>query len=150
VELSASDWDPVDRQTARYPIEASRIQLSGCATVEYTLTPNNEITDVNVISASHKSFAKEAQKAVTKWNFDSIDSALTSKDVEMQTKFQFCSGDNVSACATAKKTVCKGEGEDVIAVVDYNVDTRDIDERARTYGSPFSALERRFFKAIND
>jgi TonB family protein len=121
--LSSSAWEAVDRATARYPLEASMRQMSGCATVKYTLMPNNQIYNVNVVAASHKSFAKEAQNAVKSWHFETFKGSLTDKEIETQTRFQFCTNGNLDACALSNQSICTGE--DVITVVSNSSDSSD-------------------------
>lgn len=115
-------WELVDRDTARFPSALSKRKTNGCATVEYTLTPTNEIKNVNVVSASRSKFAKEAQKAITKWDFKKVEGQLTQTEVTTQTRFEFCIASNAAECLAKRKSFCKGN--DVIAVV-LNQDKTD-------------------------
>ncbi len=138
VSLSASTWQSIDRSTARYPSEASTRKISGCATVKYTLSPENQISNINVVAASHKSFAREAHKAVKSWNFESIKTSITDKEIETQTRFQFCTNKRKD-CASVTQNVCNGD--DVIAVIASDKRTSGLTSKGTSLNSTYRLVD---------
>lgn len=110
-------WATINRNTARYPIIAKQSNINGCATVEYTLTPSNQITNINVVSASNNYFAQAARSAIDRWDLSTVEGQLDDADVVIQTRFEFCNEDSAPNCGTqpVSESFCKGD--DVIAVV---------------------------------
>lgn len=129
--LPKTVWELVDRDTARFPTYLSKENTGGCATVEYTLTPENQITDVNVVSASRSYFAKAAHNAIKKWDFKAVEGPLTLTEITTQTRFEFCIASSVAECLSEPESFCSGE--DVIAVVARERANDETLERAWTY-----------------
>ena len=38
--------------------------IEGCATIEYVITPQNEVKDINVVASTSKYFAKAAENVI--------------------------------------------------------------------------------------
>jgi len=120
IELTADKyWSSVDRNTANYPLVAKNQRLAGCATVEYTLTPANEITNINVVSASNNYFAQAARSAINRWDLNAVKGQMSETNITTQTRFEFCPSDSDSAEACQKRTASQSycKGEDVVAVL---------------------------------
>ena len=47
-EIQSAKWQQLQRFVARYPISAATGSIDGCATVEYVITPQNEIKDLKL------------------------------------------------------------------------------------------------------
>ncbi len=52
-----------------YPYEMSRAGISGSVTVEFIISSNGDVTQVQVIKSTHREFEGPAQQAVMKWKF---------------------------------------------------------------------------------
>ncbi len=97
-ELQSERWKGLDRFPARYPEKAAFGGIEGCATIEYVVTPHNEIKDIVVVAASKKYFANSAKKVVKNWKWSDLPKNLTSKPVKTQTRFDFCLVQPDSSC----------------------------------------------------
>jgi hypothetical protein len=89
-ELNTSKWSQLNRTPARYPIHAVIKSIEGCATIEYVITSQNEIKDVNVIASTNKYFAKAAVNVIENWNWLELPQRTISQAVKTQTRFDFC------------------------------------------------------------
>jgi TonB family protein len=67
--MESSKWSQLNRFPARYPIKAARKFIEGCATIEYVLTPQNEIKDVRIIASTKKYFADAAKDVIKNWDW---------------------------------------------------------------------------------
>ena len=75
-ELLSEKWDKLERFPPLYPIEDARAGKEGCASVEYVITPNNEIKDIKIVSSTSKHFAKQAKLNVKKWKWSALSMSL--------------------------------------------------------------------------
>lgn len=89
-ELISSKWSQLNRFPARYPIKAARKSIEGCATIEYVVTPQNEIKDVRVIVSTKKYFAEAAEDVIKNWNWSELPKNILAQPVKTQTRFDFC------------------------------------------------------------
>lgn len=128
-ELSVTDglmttvqWQALPRVEPAYPIEAARDGKEGCATLEYVITPDYQITDVRIVETTARYFAREAQKSLPRWQWQSMPAGLISTAVKTQTRFEFCLENKEGRCAPeqlAERNACSGT--DVLPVVGYRV-----------------------------
>jgi len=110
----------LNRFPPKYPLKEASSGVQGCATIEYVLTANRKITDVSVIDATNKNFAKEAKKVVTKWDWNSLGTNTFETPIKLQTRFEFCLDDGHGSCNISKlmkHSACSGE--DVIGSIGY-------------------------------
>lgn len=63
-EIQSSKWSQLDRFPARYPKKAVMKSIEGCATIEYVITPQNEVKDINLVASTSKYFAKAAENVI--------------------------------------------------------------------------------------
>lgn len=89
-ELQSEKWKGLNRFPARYPEKATFGGVEGCATIEYVVTPQNEVKDIIVVAASKKYFANSAAKVVKNWKWSILPKNLTSEPIKTQTRFDFC------------------------------------------------------------
>ena len=109
-ELQSSKWTELVRFPARYPESAAMNSRDGCATVEYVLTPQNEVKDIKVITATEKQFGIEAAKAVKSWKWSELPKGIITQAVKTQTRFDFCFDKPNQSCTTiTPKYSCPGE-----------------------------------------
>ncbi len=120
---SATLVEQIKRFPPRYPITQAKAGKQGCATVEYVITPKNEVSDVKVLDASHADFAKEAQAVVSKWRWQQLPDDAITVPTKIQTRFEFCLAARTGQCDMEKlvaKTQCRGT-EDVMASIGMKV-----------------------------
>lgn len=120
--LATAQWQALSRVEPMYPIEAARDGKMGCATLEYVITPDYQITDVRIVETTARYFAREAEKSLQKWQWQSMPAGLISTAVKTQTRFEFCLENQEGRCAAeqlANHNVCSGT--DVMPVVGYRV-----------------------------
>ncbi|RUO59543.1 energy transducer TonB [Pseudidiomarina insulisalsae] len=109
-ELQADKWSELVRFPARYPQSAVLNGTEGCATVEYVITPENEIEDIRVTLATNREFAIAAAKVVQKWKWADLPTNIISEPVRTQTKFDFCFNKGNQSCTfVAADYSCPGE-----------------------------------------
>ncbi|WP_158100490.1 energy transducer TonB [Neiella marina] len=96
--LQTEQWSGLERFPARYPEKAAMNGEEGCATVEYVISPANEVTNVQIIAASNRHFGKSAKAVVENWKWSSLAKGLTSTPVKTQTRFDFCFESADSQC----------------------------------------------------
>lgn len=89
-EMRSSKWSQLNRFPARYPVEAAQKSIEGCATIEYVVTPQNEIKDVRVIVSTRKYFADAAEYVIKNWNWSELPKNILTQPVKTQTRFDFC------------------------------------------------------------
>jgi len=102
----------------RYPKQQAINAREGCATIEYVVGTDREVTAVEVVSATNKDFAREASKVVRRWKWQSVSETAFQAPLKFQTRFEFCLENGNGNCADsvlATKDQCTGN--DVIAVV---------------------------------
>ena len=63
--LQQSNWQALKRFAPRYPEKDAIKGKEGCAVVEYVITPQYELKDIKVITATGDRFAKQARRAKT-------------------------------------------------------------------------------------
>lgn len=98
-ELKSSKWSQLNRFPARYPIKAAMKSIEGCATIEYVITPQNEIKDVNVITSTNTLFAKAATNVIKNWQWAELPKSILTQPVKTQTRFDFCFDKPNQPCA---------------------------------------------------
>jgi len=89
-ELKSVKWSQLTRFPARYPIKAAMKSIEGCATIEYVITPKNEIKDINVITSTNYLFAKAAKHVIKNWTWTELPENILTQPVKTQTRFDFC------------------------------------------------------------
>ena len=121
-ELLSEKWQGLERFPPPYPIENARAGKEGCASVEYVITPSNEIENIKVISSTNKHFAKQAKLNVKDWKWSQLASNILQKPIKTTTQFQFCleTGDgHCSDKSSFRNSQCTGE--DVIYSIAYKI-----------------------------
>jgi periplasmic protein TonB len=88
--MTSAKWSQLNRFPARYPVKAAQNSIDGCATIEYVVTPQNEIKDLKVIASTHKYFADAAANVVKNWNWSELPKNILTQPVKTQTRFDFC------------------------------------------------------------
>lgn len=89
-EIQSSKWNQLNRFPARYPKQAVIKSIEGCATVEYVITPQNEVKDITVIASTSKLFSKAAVDVIKKWKWSELPKSILPQPVKTQTRFDFC------------------------------------------------------------
>lgn len=98
--IQSPKWQNLDRFSARYPKQAVIKAIEGCATIEYVITPENEIKDITVIASTNKHFAKAAAAVINKWHWSALPKSIISEAVKTQTRFDFCFDQPNQPCST--------------------------------------------------
>lgn len=99
-ELQSSKWAELVRFPARYPEHAVMNSVEGCATVEYVVTPENEVTDIKVISTTEKQFGIVAANVIKNWKWSDLPKNIITQPVKTQTRFDFCFDAPNQSCTT--------------------------------------------------
>lgn len=99
-ELQSAKWADLNRFPARYPENAAINSVEGCATIEYVITPQNEVKDVEVIAATERQFGVAATRVVQNWNWSDLPEGIITKAVKTQTRFDFCFDEPNQSCKT--------------------------------------------------
>lgn len=99
--LRAPEWRSLQRYEALYPVDEARAGNSGCATVEYVITPDYRITDVKTTHSTSRHFAQQARQAITRLNFANVASGILTEPVKTRTRFEFCLQNNDGDCAVS-------------------------------------------------
>ena len=70
-DVSQLDQKPVLRVPVQptYPYEMSRAGISGTVVVEFIISVNGDVTQVQIIKSTNREFELPAQQAVLKWKF---------------------------------------------------------------------------------
>lgn len=119
-EFTTAKWKGLNRFAAKYPVEAAKDGVQGCATVEYVVTPENKITNMRVVYASHEMFAESAKNVITRWNWSKVPRYILTSDLTTQTRFEFCLQNEDGTCkAPEKEKACPGR--DVIYSVGQRI-----------------------------
>jgi len=109
-ELAQPKWADLKRFPARYPEQAVVNSLEGCATVEYVITPDNEIKDVAVVESTNRHFSVAAKDVITNWKWKDLPNNIISEPVKTQTRFDFCFDKAGQACSTMEPEYsCPGQ-----------------------------------------
>ncbi|WP_434952115.1 energy transducer TonB [Shewanella sp. HL-SH4] len=101
-ELKSSKWAELVRFPARYPESAVMNSIEGCVTVEYVVTPQNEVKDIKVITTTEKEFGLAAAKVVKSWKWSDLPKGIITQAVKTQTRFDFCFDKQNQSCTTIK------------------------------------------------
>lgn len=112
-ELKQDKWSDLNRFPPRYPEQAVMQSSEGCATVEYVITPDNELHDVRVVTATNRLFGTSATNVVQNWNWSDLPNGIISEPVKTQTRFEFCFNASDQLC-TGVEPVNACPGDDVI------------------------------------
>lgn len=99
-ELQSPKWAELVRFPARYPESAVMNSKEGCATVEYVITPQNEVKDIKVITTTDKQFGIAATKVISNWKWSDLPKGIITHAVKTQTRFDFCFDTPNQSCAT--------------------------------------------------
>ena len=121
-ELLSSKWESLERFAPLYPIENAMAGKEGCASIEYVITPDNEIKDIKVIASSSKYFSKQAKLSVMEWKWSELPKGILQEPVKTSTLFQFCleTGDgHCSEINALESNICGGE--DIIYSIGYKI-----------------------------
>lgn len=89
-ELLTPKWQALKRFEPRYPIEEAIKGRNGCATVEYVITPDYQIKDLRVITATSKYFAKESLTQVKRWRWQELPAGILPAPVKTTSRFEYC------------------------------------------------------------
>lgn len=109
-ELGKSKWEQLERFPARYPQHAVINSQQGCATVEYVITPNNEIKDISVVKSTNSHFASVAKDVVNRWKWSELPKNVIAEPVKTQTRFDFCFNAGTQNCELPNaEYACPGE-----------------------------------------
>lgn len=109
-ELQSSKWSALERFPARYPERAAMNSVEGCATVEYVITPENDIKDVQVVAATDPQFGTAAANVVENWRWSELPEGIISEAVKTQTRFDFCFDQPNQSCEMVEPSYsCPGE-----------------------------------------
>ena len=112
-ELAQPKWADLKRFPARYPEQAVINSLEGCATVQYVITPDNEIKDVAVVESTNRNFSVAAKDVITNWKWKDLPNNIISDPVKTQTRFDFCLDKANQNCSVIEPK-CSCPGEDII------------------------------------
>ena len=102
-EMQSSTWAELNRTAAKYPVKAARSITEGCTTIEYVVTPDNDVKDIKVVFATDQHFAVEASKVIKKWNWDDLPKGIIAQPVKTQTRFDFCINKSTEQCKAASR-----------------------------------------------
>ncbi|WP_281558920.1 energy transducer TonB [Thalassomonas sp. RHCl1] len=125
-ELLTEKWQQLKRIEPLYPLESAKADKDGCVTLAYVITPDNLIEDIQVLEASNRYFAREAKKALSRWNWSQLKKGTIANPVKTRTRFEFCiekQGEkqcDITALVNSKSC----SGTDVVPVVGKKTVTR--------------------------
>jgi TonB family protein len=89
-EVQSSKWSQLNRFPPRYPKQAAIKSIEGCATIEYVITPQNEVKNITVIASTNKLFSKAAVDVIKHWKWSELPKGTLTQPVKTQTRFDFC------------------------------------------------------------
>lgn len=72
-------WQALERFPPRYPIKRAIQGKEGCATIEYVVTPDYQIYEPHVISATDSQFADRAKAVVKRWKWSGLPKGIISQ-----------------------------------------------------------------------
>lgn len=99
-ELQAEKWSGLNRFPPRYPESAAMRGTEGCATVAYVITPQNEVKDIQVVTATQRDFGQSAAMVVERWSWSDMPAGIVTEPVKTQTRFDFCMDSSNQNCTT--------------------------------------------------
>lgn len=106
-ELLKEKWQKLMRYSARYPFAAAVAGKNGCTIVEYVITPEYDITNINVKETTDKVFNKAAKSVVSNWKWKELPKGILTEAVKTQTQFDFCIESEERPCSEeVKKFSC--------------------------------------------
>ena len=109
-ELLQDKWQGLNRTAAIYPLQAAQSRTSGCATVEYVITPEYQIRNLIVTEASNRVFNKSAKAVVSRWDWSGLPKGLLSAPVKTQTRFNYCiESEDISCAEVMERFSCSGD-----------------------------------------
>ncbi|MCL2913234.1 energy transducer TonB [Shewanella corallii] len=117
-EMTKAKWKQLVRKEPRYPIAEAKARRSGCATLEYVVTPDYQITEIEVVDASRSKFAKSARQSIADWQWQQVPAGNLEQPIKTQTRFEFCVEEVKGECSEARllaNTQCRGE--DMVSAV---------------------------------
>lgn len=121
--LLAKEWQELNRFPPRFPTSHAIKGEDGCATLEYVISADNTISNIQVIDATSKQFAKQARLNVKKWHWSALPKGITKTPIKTQTQFQYCLDSGDGRCKKKPK-LAQCSGDDVIYSVGYRVKKR--------------------------
>jgi|SRR5690554_1269080 len=121
-ELLSNKWAGLQRFPPMYPMEEAQAGIEGCATVEYVISPDHDITDIKVVAATNASFAHQAKVNISRWKWSELPQDILQNPVKTRTQFQYCleTGDrHCSSPSLLANSECSGS--DVIYSVGHRM-----------------------------
>lgn len=119
----AKEWQELERFPPRFPTSHAIKGEGGCATIEYLVSSDNAISNIQVVDSTSKQFAKQAKINVKKWNWSALPKGITSAPLKTQTQFKFCVDAGGGRCDKTPK-VAQCSGDDVIYAMGYRIKRR--------------------------
>ncbi|MDZ7867875.1 MAG: energy transducer TonB [Rheinheimera sp.] len=124
-ELLKPQWQALKRFEPRYPVEEAIKGRNGCATVEYVITPDYQIQDLRVITATSNHFAKESMAQVKRWRWQELPGGILQAPVKTTSRFEYCVSAKVGPDDECDRTVMQQNtactGSDVHTTVGYRI-----------------------------
>lgn len=118
--LLAKEWQQLNRFPPKFPVSHAMKGEDGCATIEYVVSSDNQVSNLQVVNSTSKHFAKQAKINVKKWHWSKLPKGITKTPVKTQTQFQFCVDPGDGRCSKQPR-ITQCSGEDVIYAVGYRV-----------------------------
>lgn len=109
-ELRSDQWEKLRRFPPRFPEAAAQAGEMGCATVEYVILPNYQVTDIFVVASSGREFSRSAQRVISRWSWKSLPAGLLTEPIKTRTRFDFCfPGASPSCGQLLPRDTCPGD-----------------------------------------
>lgn len=102
----------VTRFPPLYPVKAAKAGEDGCATIDYVITPELTISQVEVVKATADHFAIEASKVIPRWKWGNLPEGTITEPMKLRTRFEFCLSKTDVSCEVAVReapSVCPGD-----------------------------------------
>lgn len=115
--LASPQWSRLKRIDPMYPVNQAKKGQSGCATVEYVITPDYQIANIKVVDTDGKTFGKEAEKVIERWNWEDLNKGILTQAIKTQTRFEFCLPDDKDCSISSLVASTECRGDDVVTVV---------------------------------
>lgn len=77
-----------------YPMQRAIKGTEGCATIEYVVSNEPSIIEINVIASSHRDFSKTSKHAIKYWSWDLIPEGSIENIIKARNTFYFCIDDS--------------------------------------------------------
>lgn len=124
-ELLKPQWQLLKRFEPRYPVEEAIKGRNGCATVEYVITPDYQIKDLRVITATSQHFAKESMAQVRRWRWQELPAGILQAPVKTSSRFEYCVSGKIGPEDECNRALMKQNaqctGSDVQTTVGYRI-----------------------------